>query len=81
MISERARERREQADPGAGDHPRSTREPVDVEVEPLARDRDDQAEADDDLGGGDGHHGEREDLAVVVAVQARERDQGEVRRR
>src|SRR5687767_9632908 len=33
-------------------------QPVDVEVEPLARDRDDQAEADDDLGGGDGHHGE-----------------------
>src|SRR3982751_2147073 len=52
---------------------------VDVEVEALARDRDDQAETDDDLGGRHCHHGKREDLAARFPVQARESDQGEVR--
>ena len=78
---ERAGERREQADPGAGDgHPRSAlawstsrtmrrRAIATIRPSPIG-----------DLGGGDGHDGEREDLAVEVAELAGERDQGEVRR-
>src|ERR1700757_3385405 len=54
------------------------RELVDVEGEPPPVDRDDEAEADDDLGRGDRHHGEREDLTGAVPPVARERDQREV---
>src|SRR6266851_8982714 len=53
-------------------------EPVDVERDVLAVERDDQAETDDDLGGRDGHHGERKDLSVAVVEMAREGDQRQV---
>src|SRR6266508_3750791 len=72
------RERREEADPGAVDHrglATEGTEPVDVERDALPVERDDQAEADDDLGGRDGHHREREDLPVAVVQVAREGDQ------
>src|SRR5262245_28172179 len=55
------------------------REAVDVEREPPAVDRDDEAEADAHLRGGHRHHREREDLAGAVVRVAREGDQGEVR--
>ena len=78
---ERSGERREQADPGAGDHqPRQRARLVDVEGHAAPGHRDDEPEPDRDLGRGDGHHREREDLAVEVTLLARERDQGEVRR-
>src|ERR1044072_5122797 len=51
---------------------------VHVEIDVPARDRDDEAEADDRLGGGDDHHGQREDLPAARAGLARESDQGEV---
>src|SRR5688500_5434365 len=51
---------------------------VDVDRQPAAEDRHDQAEADGDLTGGDDHHDQREDLAVAVAVHAGEGHEREV---
>src|SRR5215210_6379834 len=51
---------------------------VHVEVDALARDRDDQPEPDDRLRGRDHHDGQREDLAVPVAGVAREGEEREV---
>src|SRR5215210_2915740 len=51
---------------------------IDVQWQPPPVDRDDQAEADDDLAGGDDHHDHREDLPVGVAEHAAEGDEGEV---
>src|SRR4051794_1804466 len=53
---------------------------VDVDRQPPAVQRDDQAEADGDLAGRDDHDDEREHLALEVAVRAREGDQREVGR-
>ena len=78
VIVNAADERREQADPGAGDHRDSATQRarlVDVEEHAPSRHRDDEPEADRDLGRRDRHHGEREDLAVEVPLLARERDE------
>src|SRR5688572_17092168 len=53
---------------------------VDVERQAAAEDRDDQAEADDDLAGCDHHHHQGEDLAVGVADHPREGDERQVAR-
>src|SRR6266508_1871386 len=53
-------------------------QPVDVELDPLARDRHDQAEPHDRLRCGHDHHREREDLSVAVARVAGEGEKRQV---
>src|ERR1043166_8617217 len=54
------------------------RQPVDVERELLAVDRDDESEPDADLRRGDRHHGQAEDLPGAVREMPREGDEREV---